>query len=60
MRALAPPPNLPQNASASDGATLFASLGCAGCHTPRPNYRVKSLILYSGDNRWSPDQPELK
>ena len=34
MSALAPPPTLPQNASAKNGATLFASLGCAGCHTP--------------------------
>ena len=34
MRALAPPPTIPQNASASRGATLFGNLGCAGCHAP--------------------------
>jgi hypothetical protein len=33
MRALAPPPTLPRNASARSGAQLFASLGCADCHT---------------------------
>src|ERR1700738_3842567 len=30
MRALAPPPTLPQNESAN----LFTPMGCAGCHTP--------------------------
>ena len=35
MRALAPPPTLPQNQSASRGAALFGQLGCAGCHTPQ-------------------------
>jgi len=34
MRALAPPPTLPQNSSALNGAILFAQIGCAGCHTP--------------------------
>jgi len=34
MRALAPPPTLPRNALAKNGAKLFADLGCAGCHTP--------------------------
>jgi Di-haem oxidoreductase, putative peroxidase len=34
MRGLAPPPTLPGNASAKNGAKLFASMGCAGCHTP--------------------------
>ena len=34
MRALAPPPTLPQNASAQRGSSLFTQLGCAGCHTP--------------------------
>jgi CxxC motif-containing protein (DUF1111 family) len=34
MRALAPPPRLLQNSSAQNGATLFASVGCAGCHSP--------------------------
>lgn len=34
MRALAPPPTLPQNSSAMRGAALFAQAGCAGCHTP--------------------------
>lgn len=33
MRALAPPPTLPQNDSARNGARLFANMGCAGCHT---------------------------
>ena len=35
MRALAPPPTLPQNFSSLSGAVLFAQVGCAGCHTPR-------------------------
>jgi hypothetical protein len=34
MRGLAPPPTLPQNASAQNGSRLFTSMGCAGCHTP--------------------------
>lgn len=34
MRALAPPPTLPENRSALRGAALFAQMGCAGCHTP--------------------------
>jgi hypothetical protein len=34
MRGLAPPPTLPQNASAQNGSRLFTSIGCAGCHTP--------------------------
>lgn len=34
MRGLAPPPTLPQNASAQNGSRLFSSMGCAGCHTP--------------------------
>ena len=34
MRALAPPPTLPQNESAQTGANLFTTMGCAGCHTP--------------------------
>ena len=34
MRALAPPPTIPQNTSASRGANLFGNLGCAGCHAP--------------------------
>jgi len=34
MRGLAPPPTLPQNASAQNGSKLFTSMGCAGCHTP--------------------------
>ena len=34
MRALAPPPTIPQNASASRGKSLFSQLGCAGCHAP--------------------------
>lgn len=33
IRGLAPPPTLPQNASAQNGAKLFASMGCTGCHT---------------------------
>ena len=32
MRALAPPPQLGQTASAQAGHTLFISIGCAGCH----------------------------
>ena len=32
MRALAPPPQAPQSASAQAGHTLFTNLGCAGCH----------------------------
>lgn len=35
MRALAPPPTLPQNSSSLRGAALFAQIGCAGCHTPQ-------------------------
>jgi CxxC motif-containing protein (DUF1111 family) len=34
MRALAPPPPMPQNSSSLNGAILFAQMGCAGCHTP--------------------------
>jgi hypothetical protein len=34
MRALAPPPTIPQNASAKRGAKQFSQLGCAGCHAP--------------------------
>ncbi len=34
MRSLAPPPKLPQNASAMRGSKLFTQLGCAGCHAP--------------------------
>jgi Di-haem oxidoreductase, putative peroxidase len=34
MRALAPPPTIPQNRSATRGKTLFSQLGCAGCHAP--------------------------
>jgi CxxC motif-containing protein (DUF1111 family) len=34
MRALAPPPTLPQNSSSTRGGVLFAQMGCAGCHTP--------------------------
>jgi len=34
MRALAPPPTMPQNSSSLRGGTLFAQMGCAGCHTP--------------------------
>jgi len=34
MRALAPPPTLPQNSSSTAGHALFSQLGCAGCHTP--------------------------
>jgi len=33
MRGLAPPPTLPQNASARNGSKLFTAMGCAGCHT---------------------------
>jgi CxxC motif-containing protein (DUF1111 family) len=33
-RALAPPPTIPQNSSASRGKTLFSQLGCAECHLP--------------------------
>jgi mono/diheme cytochrome c family protein len=33
MRGLAPPPTLPQDASARNGSKLFTSMGCAGCHT---------------------------
>ncbi len=32
MRELAPPPTLPQNSSAQNGARLFQQAGCAGCH----------------------------
>lgn len=31
---LAPPPQLPLTAQASTGKTLFAQIGCTGCHTP--------------------------
>jgi hypothetical protein len=34
IRALAPPPPLPQSSSAQNGSRLFTSLGCAGCHVP--------------------------
>jgi Di-haem oxidoreductase, putative peroxidase len=34
MRALAPPPTLELSPSARTGQTLFASIGCANCHTP--------------------------
>ncbi|HUI24463.1 MAG TPA: di-heme oxidoredictase family protein [Candidatus Kryptonia bacterium] len=32
MRALAPPPQLRENAAAQAGHTLFKNIGCAGCH----------------------------
>jgi CxxC motif-containing protein (DUF1111 family) len=32
MRALQPPPRLPEDASAKAGEALFASIGCVGCH----------------------------
>lgn len=32
IRALQPPPRLPEDASAQAGETLFASIGCIGCH----------------------------
>ncbi len=34
MRALAPPPTIPQNSSALRGKLLFSQMGCAGCHAP--------------------------
>jgi hypothetical protein len=34
MRALAPPPTLPQNSSSTAGKALFSQLGCAECHAP--------------------------
>jgi CxxC motif-containing protein (DUF1111 family) len=34
MTLLAPPPPLPQNAQARQGAQIFDSIGCANCHTP--------------------------
>jgi hypothetical protein len=34
MRALAPPPPMPENSSSSAGQALFSQLGCAGCHAP--------------------------
>jgi hypothetical protein len=34
MRALAPPPTLPQNLSSFRGGLLFFQMGCAGCHAP--------------------------
>ncbi|MFZ0677170.1 di-heme oxidoredictase family protein [Candidatus Binatus sp.] len=34
MRALAPPPTIPQNSSALRGKFMFSQLGCAGCHAP--------------------------
>jgi mono/diheme cytochrome c family protein len=34
MRALAPPPTMPQTSSSRVGAVLFAQMGCVGCHTP--------------------------
>ena len=35
IRALAPPPRLPEDASAQRGDILFGQIGCAGCHTPQ-------------------------
>jgi CxxC motif-containing protein (DUF1111 family) len=35
MRALAPPPTMPQTSSSRAGAVLFAQMGCDGCHTPQ-------------------------
>jgi CxxC motif-containing protein (DUF1111 family) len=32
MRALQPPPRLPEDASAKAGEALFTSIGCIGCH----------------------------
>jgi CxxC motif-containing protein (DUF1111 family) len=32
VRALSPPPEEPENASARQGATLFVGIGCAQCH----------------------------
>ena len=34
MRALSPPPTLPQSSAATSGAQIFNKIGCAGCHTP--------------------------
>ena len=34
MRALSPPPTLPQNPAISAGQAVFSKLGCAGCHAP--------------------------
>jgi Di-haem oxidoreductase, putative peroxidase len=33
IRGLAPPPRLRENAQAAAGHRIFASIGCAGCHT---------------------------
>jgi len=33
IRALSPPPRLPENASARQGGKIFEAIGCAGCHT---------------------------
>jgi hypothetical protein len=34
MRALAPPPTIPENSSSTAGKALFNQLGCASCHAP--------------------------
>jgi CxxC motif-containing protein (DUF1111 family) len=55
MRLLGPPPRATQNGSVIAGEILFASIGCAQCHTPvlftgRSNVRAlsfKAAVLYS-------------
>jgi len=43
MRALAPPPTMPQNSSSLRGAVLFAQMGCASCHQgPSVSARLSS------------------
>jgi CxxC motif-containing protein (DUF1111 family) len=46
MRALAPPPTLPRNASARSGAKLFANMSCAGCHTTSMSTASNSAALF--------------
>jgi len=46
IRALQPPPQLPQNASSMRGQALFNQAGCASCHTPTiTTYRNPAAFL---------------
>jgi CxxC motif-containing protein (DUF1111 family) len=47
MRLLAPPAPSPANESTTNGQTLFASVGCAACHTPSLNGAKGQADLYS-------------
>ena len=63
MRELAPPPTLPQNSSAQNGARLFSTGRVCGMPCGITNDRSKSRIVHSAFNRRNADklqsQPDL-